>query len=49
MSLNSWRAIRHADCILVLEQGRIVESGPHAELLARAGTYARLVEKQAKL
>jgi subfamily B ATP-binding cassette protein MsbA len=41
--------IRNADCILVLEQGRIVESGPHAELLASGGTYSRLVENQAKV
>jgi ABC-type multidrug transport system fused ATPase/permease subunit len=41
--------IRHADCILVLEHGRIVQSGTHDDLLARPGAYARLVENQAKL
>lgn len=35
--------IRHADLILVLEQGRLVESGTHDTLLARNGRYAELV------
>ncbi|WP_221583557.1 ABC transporter ATP-binding protein [Microbacterium sp. G2-8] len=34
--------IRSADRIVVLEHGRVVESGPHAELLARGGRYAEL-------
>ena len=34
--------IRHADCVLVLDQGRIIERGTHAELLSRGGTYAAL-------
>jgi ABC-type multidrug transport system fused ATPase/permease subunit len=36
----------HADQILVLEHGRIVERGRHAQLIAAGGTYARLLRRQ---
>ncbi|MBS0395574.1 MAG: lipid A export permease/ATP-binding protein MsbA [Proteobacteria bacterium] len=38
--------IEHADRIVVLDGGRIVESGAHAELLARGGAYAALHRRQ---
>jgi ATP-binding cassette subfamily B protein/subfamily B ATP-binding cassette protein MsbA len=38
--------IQHADRIVVLDEGRIAESGSHAELLARGGLYAQLYRLQ---
>ena len=38
--------IRNADCILVIENGRIVEQGKHDEMLKRGGAYARLYNAQ---
>lgn len=34
--------VRHADCIHVIDQGRLRESGTHDQLLAASGTYAAL-------
>ena len=38
--------IQHADKIIVLDQGKIVEEGNHATLLAKKGAYFNLYEKQ---
>ena len=38
--------ILHADLIVVLDQGRIVETGKHAELVQRGGIYQKLYELQ---
>ncbi|MEC4721171.1 ABC transporter transmembrane domain-containing protein [Noviherbaspirillum sp. CPCC 100848] len=38
--------VQRADRIIVMEHGRIVETGPHAELVARGGLYASLAALQ---
>lgn len=38
--------IQHADRIIVLDAGQIIEEGTHLELLQRGGTYKELYEKQ---
>jgi ABC-type glutathione transport system ATPase component len=43
---HRFSTVRMADQILVLEAGRIVEAGSHAELVALGGRYATLYEMQ---
>jgi ABC-type multidrug transport system fused ATPase/permease subunit len=38
--------VRNADKIIVLDQGRIVETGKHEELLKRGGLYGQLYQRQ---
>ena len=38
--------VRRADRLIVVDQGRIIEEGTHATLLALGGTYARLYQRQ---
>jgi subfamily B ATP-binding cassette protein MsbA len=39
--------IQHADLIVVMQQGEIIETGKHAELIAQNGVYKKLSEMQA--
>jgi ATP-binding cassette subfamily B protein len=41
-------SLMHADEIIVLDEGRIVERGTHPELIAAGGTYADLYELQTR-
>ncbi len=45
---HRFSTVRMADQILVLEQGQVVESGSHEELMQADGRYARLFELQAR-
>jgi ATP-binding cassette, subfamily B, bacterial len=38
----------NADLIIVLKEGRIVESGPHADLVRLGGYYASLIRRQSR-
>ncbi len=40
-------SVKHADRIYVLRDGRLIEQGAHAELLALGGQYAELFTLQA--
>ena len=39
--------IRHADVIVVMHEGRIVETGRHEELIGQGGYYKKLIDMQA--
>ena len=45
---HRFSTVRHADLIVVLDDGAIIESGTHAELMALEGRYAALFELQAR-
>jgi len=38
--------VRNADLVAVLDGGRLIEIGSHADLLAQGGLYARLIRRQ---
>ena len=41
--------VRHADQIIVIERGKIIETGDHQSLIDRRGAYYRLVSNQLEL
>jgi ATP-binding cassette subfamily B protein len=41
--------VRNADSIVVMDEGRIVETGSHSELIAKKGAYYKLVKNQLEL
>jgi len=45
---HRFSSVRNADHIVVLDQGRVLERGDHASLLAAGGRYAQLFDLQAK-
>jgi ATP-binding cassette subfamily B protein len=45
---HRFSTVAAADLVVVLDQGRVIEVGPHAELLANEGRYAELYELQAR-
>lgn len=48
MIAHRLKTVRHADCIVVLENGRIVQQGNHAELMKQGGRYADFIGMREK-
>ncbi|EJP25158.1 MULTISPECIES: ABC transporter ATP-binding protein [Streptococcus] len=46
MIAHRLKTVEHADQIIVLNQGRIVEQGKHQELLAKRGLYSRFIQER---
>lgn len=46
---HRFSTVRHADQILVLKEGRLVETGTHDELIQRSGYYSEIFEKQIRM
>jgi ABC-type multidrug transport system fused ATPase/permease subunit len=45
---HRFSTVRHVDRIAVVEQGRVVEQGSHAELMAAGGRYCTMFDLQAR-
>jgi ATP-binding cassette subfamily B protein len=45
---HRFSTVRTADCIYVMDQGRIIEGGDHDALMGRGGRYAQMFELQAR-
>jgi len=45
---HRFSTVRHADAIVVLDEGQVIEQGTHDELMRLGGRYARLFELQAR-
>ena len=43
------QSVMHADLILVMDKGKIVQAGAHSELMAQPGAYRRIYNMQARL
>ena len=41
--------VKNADQIVVLDEGKIIEEGTHAELVKKAGAYYNLIKNQLEL
>ena len=46
MIAHRLKTVEHADQILVLDQGRIVEQGKHQDLLAKQGIYSKIIQER---
>ena len=46
MIAHRLKTVRHADNILVIDKGRIAQSGTHEQLMEQGGIYRRFVESR---
>lgn len=46
MIAHRLKTVRHADCILVIDNGQTVQSGTHEQLIQQRGIYRRFVESR---